>query len=630
MAHIAGELNVWADMLSRWMNPHFGDANRSVHVDFDQKEIDEAEMQHHDVFHVGITPSKESKGKKRKTARSTSKAAIANQSLQLNFAHGNPRVEIPSNEVIKFYQLDENLEAEDLEWKRNNSEKLILDEATGLLRYMDRGWWLPKSNVELLVRMCIGAHCSEAGHRSTAVTVDYLKKYVWWEDMEAFVQTFNDTCLVCLKHKNSSHTVPRPLGQQLKATNRGEILCMDYMYIGGKAKKHNYSYILVLKDKFSNFVELIPCEAPNSVNAAEAISWWISRFTKPRYFMSDRGTHFTSKLMHELAKYFNIEHHFTTAYCPWSNGSVERANRDLKGLLKVILTQVGCSVDDWPYVLPAVMNVMNSTSSATLGDYAPKEIFIGMPRYDPFQYIITPHGTEDIESRIDKINLNAEDIKKLFAQVITDFEAMHNEITPKVLQARDRVAAANEKQRCTEALRKARAKELGIRLSEVTYEMCIPKFMVGDYVLVAIPKQPKNHKLQATWRGPYRIIRTISDYVYEVEHVVTKDITEHHVSRLQYYADSHLDMDIPLLHESLTRELSFDHSFDIHSVVRHAYNRDLDQYQLLIRWSGFSELENTWESLDALMLQVPRLVKEYVLGLPDSDSHKATLLGMMK
>ena len=625
MRHIAGELNVWADMLSRWMNPNFADAiKRTVRL---EDSVDD------DLIVMNMQEEAEVAPKKRKSSRKAAKGAmktiIANAALRLGYAHGTPCTEIPSDQVIKFAQQYDAMDEADLKWKQDHIADLHLDPSTGMFRYKDKGWWIPRHNTDLLVRMCIGAHCSEAGHRSTEVTCDYLKKYVWWEDMDGFVQSFIDSCLVCVKHKSSSHTVPRPLGSQLKATQRGEILCMDYMYIGKHAANHNYEYILVLKDKFSGYVELIPCESPNSVKAAESIGWWIARFTKPKYLMSDRGTHFTAKLIHELSKFFNIEHHFTTAYCPWSNGSVERVNRDIKGLLKVMVQSSGTESDMWPYLLPAVMNVINSTSSATLGGFAPKEIFVGMPRYDPFQYIISSHGKEAIDNVLDTIDMSSDKVKAHFVKLKASLDTMYEEIQPKVLRARNRVTLSNEKQNFTQATRARRAKELGLRPCEVTSDMCIPRFAVGDYVLVAIPKQPKNHKLQAIWRGPYRIIRTISDYVYEVEHVVSKSVSEHHVSRLQFYADRLLDVNIPLLHDELVREESFAHSYDIHSIVSHGYNRDSDGYELLIRWSGFSELENSWEPVDSLIKQVPRLVKEYVLSLANTDVHKKTLLGLL-
>jgi hypothetical protein len=45
-------------------------------------------------------------------------------------------------------------------------------------------------------------------------------------------------------------------------------------------------------------------------------------------------------------------------------------------------------------------------------------------------------------------------------------------------------------------------------------------FRVGDYVLVAVPRKDRRHKLMATWRGPRRVVRLESHSILEVENLV--------------------------------------------------------------------------------------------------------------
>ncbi|OWY95987.1 hypothetical protein PHMEG_00033863 [Phytophthora megakarya] len=40
-------------------------------------------------------------------------------------------------------------------------------------------------------------------------------------------------------------------------------------------------YLLIIKENFSHFTELIPCDAPVTAVAAEAMSWWHSRYGAP-------------------------------------------------------------------------------------------------------------------------------------------------------------------------------------------------------------------------------------------------------------------------------------------------------------------------------------------------------------
>ncbi len=88
--------------------------------------------------------------------------------------------------------------------------------------------------------------------------------------------------------------------------------------------------------------------------------------------------------------------------------------------------------------------------------------------------------------------------------------------------------------------RKYQAAELGIPMKSLRTKDLLPNFEKGDFVLVAIPKTTKDHKLLARWRGPYRIVEAISRWEFNVQHLVTKEITTVHIRRMRYYADMFL------------------------------------------------------------------------------------------
>ena len=78
-------------------------------------------------------------------------------------------------------------------------------------------------------------------------------------------------CLQCIK-LTDGNVVPRPLGAQLIAEYPGEVISMDYLYIGKSSE--GLCYILILVDKFSKMVRLIPTEAPTAIAAAQTIMEW--------------------------------------------------------------------------------------------------------------------------------------------------------------------------------------------------------------------------------------------------------------------------------------------------------------------------------------------------------------------
>jgi transposase InsO family protein len=90
-----------------------------------------------------------------------------------------------------------------------------------------------------------------------------------------------------------------------------------------------FTYLLVLKDGFSHFCELIPCASANHSVVVDALLQWFSRFGTVQIWISDQGSHFKNAIMAALNEKLQTKHHFTLANCPWSNGTIERLNRDI-------------------------------------------------------------------------------------------------------------------------------------------------------------------------------------------------------------------------------------------------------------------------------------------------------------
>lgn len=60
--------------------------------------------------------------------------------------------------------------------------------------------------------------------------------------------------------------------------------------------------------------------------------------------ITDQGTHFTSNLIEDLVKEYEIKHKKSTPYHPQANGQVEVSNRELENILIKI---VGLHRNDW-------------------------------------------------------------------------------------------------------------------------------------------------------------------------------------------------------------------------------------------------------------------------------------------
>jgi hypothetical protein len=65
---------------------------------------------------------------------------------------------------------------------------------------------------------------------------------------------------------------------------------------------------------------------------------------------------------------------------------------------------------------------------------------------------------------------------------------------------------------------------------------------VGDYVFVAEHRNSGTSKLQVKWKGPRRISKVESDYVFVVKNLLTKELKAAPATRLRFYQDTELNV----------------------------------------------------------------------------------------
>ncbi|XP_040289906.1 posterior protein-like [Bufo bufo] len=189
--------------------------------------------------------------------------------------------------------------------------------------------------------------------------VDFQHKY-WWENMKDTVVRVIQECLICAQMN------PRPKGQRPVlsriplAEGPWERLQIDFVGPLPSAPG-GYRYLLVVIDVFSKWVEALPMRRDTAIATAKAL--WrevISRWGFPKTIESDRGTHFTGKIMTGMCEMLNVEQKFHVPYHPQSSGMVERMNRTLKERLKKMVLQSG---NNWLCHLPTILMAIRGTEA---------------------------------------------------------------------------------------------------------------------------------------------------------------------------------------------------------------------------------------------------------------------------
>ena len=280
--------------------------------------------------------------------------------------------------------------------------------------------WIPKEASQLQLRLIIIAHCGSAGHRGQHATFTALSERFFWPNMRADVDEFLRQCLHCLPGK-SGDRVPRPFGSTATPSKANEIIDFDYLFIGKSFC--SFKYLLVIRDRMSGFTDFFPTEEPTAAHTSESLLEWFSRYGLSEIWVSDRGTHFLNRVIEDLAYKLHAQHHFHLAYCPWTHGGVETANSHILRVLRSLLSEFRLSSKDWPMLISLIRYVLNNAIPPSL-KFAPIELFSGRDPSSPLDVVWNPVRKVNLRPNCtpDEIIAHVESLREHLAN-------MHRQVT---------------------------------------------------------------------------------------------------------------------------------------------------------------------------------------------------------
>ena len=173
----------------------------------------------------------------------------------------------------------------------------------------------------------------------------------------------------------SSEKVPRPLGHALHATSINEVIHFDYCWMGPSTGEDKY--VLVIKDDLSSYVWLMPTANADASTTADCLNKWFASFGTVHTWVSDKGTHFVNETISEIAHLTKTHHHFTLAYCPWTNGTVEVVCRELLRATRAILHEFQLPATMWRTTISMVQGALNNCKLKSLNNKCPLKLFNG-------------------------------------------------------------------------------------------------------------------------------------------------------------------------------------------------------------------------------------------------------------
>ncbi|KAG3118052.1 hypothetical protein PI124_g4535 [Phytophthora idaei] len=132
-------------------------------------------------------------------------------------------------------------------------------------------------------------------------------------------------------------------------------------------------------------------------------------------------------------------------------------------------------------------------------------------------------------------------------------------------------------------------------------------FAVGDYVLRSRFDKRQGNKLQATWVGPYRVVRP-DTHSFTVERLVTGELTDGHASRLKMYAGDSLEVTEELLEYVSSQGIVL----AVNELKDHRWNTSIEDYEPLevrvlidnyVTKTDDSDLNEYWKQLQGVSVE---------------------------
>ncbi|GJS41858.1 reverse transcriptase domain-containing protein [Tanacetum coccineum] len=334
------------------------------------------------------------------------------------------------------------------------------------------------------------------------------KKYIWGEDQESafqllkhkhcealilalpektMIESFiehHSKCTVLTNHKSLQHILDQ---KELNMRQRRWLeLLADYdceiRYHLGKAN--------VVADALSRKERIKP------LRDLKKLYWWpnmkaiiaeyvgciyikeiVSRHGVPISIISDRDSHFTSRFWQSMQNALGTQLDMSTAYHPETDGQSERTIQTLKDMLRACVIDFG---KGWERHLPLVEFSYNNSYHASI-KAAPFEALYGRKCRSPVCW-----------AKVGDVQL-------------TGPEIIH-ETTKKIVQIRQRLQAARDRQR---SYANVRRKPL--------------EFQVGDRVMLKVSPQKgvirfgKRGKLNPRYIGPFKILKRVGPVAYTLE-----------------------------------------------------------------------------------------------------------------
>lgn len=214
-----------------------------------------------------------------------------------------------------------------------------------------------------------------AGHQAQSRSLSLARQRFFWPNLDRDVRDYIRHCQRCIVIKTVKPEGRAPL-ESIITTRPLELVCIDFW--SAEDSRNKSVDVLVITDHFTRMAEAFPCKDQTAKQVARVL-WdrYFCVFGFPERIHSDQGANFESQLISELLRVSGVRKSHTTPYHPMGNGSVERFNRTLGGMIRALSPGEKA---DWPRRLQTLTFMYNCAAHEMTG-YPPFYLMFGrVPR----------------------------------------------------------------------------------------------------------------------------------------------------------------------------------------------------------------------------------------------------------
>ncbi|GJU16755.1 reverse transcriptase domain-containing protein [Tanacetum coccineum] len=264
---------------------------------------------------------------------------------------------------------NENLGAEDI----SGMLKKLEARADGTL-CLDNRSWLPCYGDTRPLIMHESHKSKYSIHPGADKMYHDLKMLYWWPNMKADIAAYVSKCLTCAKVK-AEHQRPSGLLVQPDIPEwKWEKITMDFITKLPKTAA-GYDSIWVIVDRLTKSAHFLPMKETDSTEKLTRLYMKeiVARHGIPVSIISDRDSHFTSRVWKSLNEALGTQLNLSTAYHPQTDGQSERTIQTLEDMLRACVIDFG---NGWDRHLPLVEFSYNNSYHTSI-KAAPFEALYG-------------------------------------------------------------------------------------------------------------------------------------------------------------------------------------------------------------------------------------------------------------